>query len=64
MLNSCITGYIGKMLGYGRIVIFPNGRKYIIVIMVKCKNNNTFTAKEFIIKATKEIHSAISTRNF
>lgn len=58
------TGYIGKMLGDGGIVIFPNGRKYIVVIMVECKNNNTFTAKEFIIKAAKEIHSSISAGNF
>lgn len=46
------TGDIGNMLGDAGIVNLPDGRKYIIVIMVK-RPWNSYTAKQFIIDASK-----------
>lgn len=46
------TGDIGTMLGDAGTVILPDGRKYIIVVMVK-RPWNSYQAKEFIIQASK-----------
>jgi len=46
------SGDIGTMLGDAGIVMLPDGRKYIIVIMVK-RPWNLYSAKEFIINASK-----------
>lgn len=46
------TGDIGTMLGDAGVVALPDGRKYIISIMVK-RPWNSFAAKEFIVEASK-----------
>ena len=56
------TGDIGNMLGDAGIVILPDGRKYIIVIMVK-RPWNSFGAKEFIINASKTVYNSYITHN-
>jgi len=51
------TGDIGRMLGDAGIVILPDGRKYIIVIMVK-RQWNSYAAKQFIIDASKVTYNS------
>lgn len=57
------TGDIGHMLGDGGIVTLPDGRKYIIVIMVK-RPWNSFCAKQFIIDASKTIYNSYASKDF
>ena len=49
------TGDIGTMLGDAGIVYSPNGKKYIVAIMIK-RPRNDFRAKEFIVNASKTIY--------
>lgn len=53
------TGDIGYMLGDAGLVKTVNGKKYIVVILVKRPYNN-LTGKEFIVKASKIIYDNIS----
>lgn len=50
------TGDIGKMLGDAGIVITPNSKKYIVVIMAN-RPHNDFAGKEFIVKASEIIYN-------
>ncbi len=50
------TGDIGKMLGDAGIVYTPNGKKYIVVILVNRPYNSPL-GKEFIVKASSVIYS-------
>ncbi len=56
------TGDIGNMLGDAGIVIMPNGRKYIVVAMVK-RPWNSYSAKEFINKASKVIYTSFKSND-
>ena len=56
------TGDIGRMLGDAGVVALPDGRKYIIVIMVK-RPWNSFAAKEFIINASKITYDSYMRQN-
>ncbi len=49
------------MLGDAGVVALPDGRKYIIAIMVK-RPWNSFAAKEFIIEASKITYNAYVTQ--
>lgn len=51
------TGDIGTMLGDAGIVMLPNGKKYIIVIMVN-RPWNSYVAKQFIIDASKVTYNS------
>ncbi len=53
------TGDIGFMLGDAGIVKTANGKKYIVVIMVK-RPYNSYKGKEFIVKASKIIYNNIA----
>lgn len=53
------TGNIGSMIGDAGIVELPNGRKYIVVIMVK-RPHNAFCAKTYIVEASKVIYNYMS----
>jgi beta-lactamase class A len=44
------------MIGDAGIVEMPNGRKYIVVIMVD-RPHNAFKAKDFIIEASRTIYN-------
>lgn len=55
------TGDIGEMLGDAGIVQMPDGRRYIIVIMVK-RPWNSYEAKEFIINASRTVYNYLSAR--
>ena len=55
------TGDIGEMLGDAGIVQMPDGRRYIIVIMVK-RPWNSYEAKEFIINASRTVYNYLSVR--
>ena len=55
------TGDIGEMLGDAGIVQMPNGRRYIIVIMVK-RPWNSYEAKEFITNASRTVYNYLSVR--
>ncbi len=50
------TGDIGSMLGDAGIVITPNGKKYIVVILVN-RPHNYYLAKDFIVKASEMIYN-------
>jgi len=50
------TGNIGNMIGDAGIVEMPNGRKYIVVIMVD-RPHNAFKGKDFIIEASRTIYN-------
>lgn len=50
------TGDIGSMLGDAGIVIAPNGKKYIVVILAN-RPHNSFAGKEFIVKASEIIYN-------
>lgn len=56
------TGDIGHMLGDAGVVALPDGRKYIIVIMVE-RPWNSFQAKEFIIEASKTVYNSYMMQN-
>lgn len=53
------TGDIGTMQGDAGVVIFPNGRKYLIVIMVG-RHWNDYSSKQFIIEASELTYKSIS----
>lgn len=53
------TGDIGEMLGDAGIVQMPNGKRYIIVVMVK-RPWNSYEAKEFIIEASRGVYNYLS----
>ncbi len=53
------TGDIGFMLGDAGIVKTANGKKYIVVILVKRPYNN-LQGKEFIVEASKLIYNNMS----
>lgn len=50
------TGDIGSMLGDAGIVIAPNGKKYIVVILANRPHNN-IAGKEYIVKASEIIYN-------
>ena len=50
------TGDIGTMLGDAGIVIAPNGRKYIVVILAN-RPHNDVAGKDFIVKASEIIYN-------
>lgn len=50
------TGDIGSMLGDAGIVITPNGKKYIVVILANRPHNNP-KAAEFIVKTSEIIYN-------
>lgn len=50
------TGDIGKMLGDAGIVITPNGKKYIVVILAN-RPHNSVAGKDFIVKASNIIYN-------
>ena len=50
------TGDIGSMLGDAGIIYSPNGRKYIVAILVKRPHNN-YAAKELIVNASRIIYN-------
>ena len=50
------TGDIGKMLGDAGIVIAPNGKKYVVVILAN-RPHNSVAGKEFIVKASEIIYN-------
>lgn len=56
------TGDIGTMLGDAGVVALPDGRKYIISIMVK-RPWNYFPAKQFIIDASKITYDSYIMQN-
>lgn len=49
------TGDIGSMLGDAGIIYSPNGRKYIVAILVK-RPHNDYKGKEFITDSSKIIY--------
>ncbi len=53
------TGDIGKMLGDAGIVYAQNGRKYIVVVLVK-RPYNDYSARDLIQKASKIIYDNIN----
>ena len=60
--NSLIihkTGDIGKMLGDAGIIYLPNGKRYIMVMLVG-RPHNSFAAKEFIIDTSKLVYNYMS----
>ena len=50
------TGDIGSMLGDAGIVIAPNGKKYIVVILAN-RPYNSIAGKEFIVHASEMIYN-------
>ena len=50
------TGDIGTMLGDAGIVVTPSGKRYIVVILAK-RPHNSFSGKEFIVKASEIIYN-------
>jgi beta-lactamase class A len=50
------TGDIGSMLGDAGIVYTPNGKRYIVVILVE-RPYNSPKGKEFIVKASSIIYT-------
>ena len=57
------TGDIGSMLGDAGVVILPDGRKYIIVVMVD-RPWNDYSAKQLMIDASDLTYKAISRQQF
>ena len=49
------TGDIGRMLGDAGVVTTPNGKKYIVIIMVN-RPYNAPEGKDFIVKASEIIY--------
>ncbi len=52
------TGDIGKMLGDAGVIYSPNGKKYIMVIMVK-RPHNDYGARELIQKVSKVVFDTL-----
>ena len=50
------TGDIGTMLGDAGIVIAPNGKKYIVVILAN-RPHNAIEGKDFIVHASELIYN-------
>lgn len=50
------TGDIGTMLGDAGIVITPNGKKYIVVILAN-RPHNSAAGKDYIVKASEIIYN-------
>jgi len=50
------TGDIGKMLGDAGIVLTPNNKKYVVVILAN-RPHNSPQGKEFIVKASELIYN-------
>ncbi len=50
------TGDIGSMLGDAGIVIAPNGKKYIVVILAN-RPHNSIAGKDFIVHASEIIYN-------
>ncbi len=50
------TGDIGKMVGDAGIVYTPNGKRYIVVMLVN-RPHNSSQAKDFIVKASSIIYA-------
>jgi beta-lactamase class A len=50
------TGDIGTMLGDAGIVIAPNGKKYIVVILAN-RPHNSVAGKDFIVNASEMIYN-------
>lgn len=50
------TGDIGKMLGDAGVVYTPNGKKYIVVMLVN-RPYNAYQGKEFIVEASTLIYN-------
>ena len=50
------TGDIGTMLGDAGIVIAPNGKKYIVVILAN-RPHNSVAGKDFIVHASEIIYN-------
>ena len=53
------TGDIGKMLGDARIVYAPNGKNYIVVMLVN-RRYNAPEGKDFIVKASSVIYNHLT----
>ena len=53
------TGDIGKMLGDAGVVYAQNGRKYIVVILVK-RPHNDYSARDMIQEASRIIYKNIN----
>ena len=53
------TGDIGKMLGDAGIVYTPNGKKYIVAILVNRPYNSPL-GKDFIVKASEIIYNTMA----
>lgn len=56
------TGNIGSMIGDAGVVMLPDGRKYVIVVMVK-RPRNAFAAKQLIIDASKITYNSYMSRD-
>lgn len=56
------TGDIGHMLGDAGIVTTPDGHKYVVAIMAKRPYNHPH-GKEFVVRASSAIYSAMASRN-
>ncbi len=50
------TGDIGSMLGDAGIVIAPNGKKYIVVILAN-RPHNAIAGKDFIVQASEIVYN-------
>ena len=57
------TGDIGKMLGDAGIVYTPNGKKYIVVMLVN-RPYNSPEGKDFIVKASSIVYNYMFNRFF
>ncbi|MFA6988554.1 MAG: serine hydrolase [Candidatus Gastranaerophilaceae bacterium] len=57
------TGDIGEMLGDAGIVMMPDGRKYIIVVMAK-RRWNDYSAQNFIVDTSKTVYNAFASNSY
>jgi beta-lactamase class A len=57
------TGDIGEMLGDAGIVMMPNGRKYIIVVMAK-RRWNDYSAQNLIVDISKTVYNAFAYNSY
>ena len=57
MVYSVIV--VPKMLGDAGIIYLPNGKRYIMVMLVG-RPHNSFAAKEFIIDTSKLVYNYMS----
>lgn len=56
------TGDVGEMLGDVGVVTLPNGRRYIITVMVKRKWND-YSARNLINSISSTVYNAFATNN-